>query len=209
MVLENMMLQEYIGYYLNNFQLDLCIFLLVDLQNFLVIFWMFNIDFMFFLVVLGLLFLVMFCSVVKKVISGVSGKFQIVIELIVGFVYGSVKDMYYGKSKLIVLLVLMIFVWVFFMNLMDLLFIDLLLYIVEYWLGLLVMCVVLFVDVNIILLMVLGVFIFILFYSIKMKGIGGFVKELMLQLFNYWVFIFVNLIFEGVSLLFKLVFFGL
>lgn len=102
------------------------------------------------------------------------------IELVIGFVNGSVKDMYYGKSKLIVSLVLMIFVWVFLMNLMDLLFIDLLLYIVEYVLGLFVLCVVLFVDVNVMLFMVLGVFILILFYSIKMKGIGGFMKELML-----------------------------
>lgn len=129
--------------------------------------------------------------------------------MIIGFVYGSVKDMYYGKSKVIVLLVLIVFVWVFLMNLMDLLLIDLFFYIGEYIFGLLVLCVVLFVDVNIILLMVFGVFILIIFYSIKMKGVGGFVKELIMQLFNYWVFIFVNLIFEGVSLLFKLVFFGL
>lgn len=98
----------------------------------------------------------------------------------IGFVNGSVKDMYYGKSKLIVSLVLTIFVWVFLMNLMDLLFIDLLSYIVEYVLGLFVLRVVSFADVNVTLFMVLGVFILILFYSIKMKGIGGFTKELTL-----------------------------
>lgn len=55
-------------------------------------------------------------------------------------------------------------------------------------------------DVNVTLSMALGVFILILFYSIKMKGIGGFTKELTLQPFNHWAFIPVNLILEGVSL---------
>ena len=52
---------------------------------------------------------------------------------------------------------------------------------------------------NVTLSMALGVFILILFYSIKMKGIGGFTKELTLQPFNHWAFIPVNLILEGVS----------
>ena len=52
------------------------------------------------------------------------GKFQTAIELVIGFVNGSVKDMYHGKSKLIAPLALTIFVWVFLMNLMDLLPID-------------------------------------------------------------------------------------
>jgi F-type H+-transporting ATPase subunit a len=53
------------------------------------------------------------------------------------------------------------------------------------------------------------VFILILFYSIKMKGVGGFVKELTLQPFNHWAFIPVNLILEGVSLLSKPISLGL
>ena len=58
-------------------------------------------------------------------------------------------------------------------------------------------------------LMALGVFILIIFYSIKMKGVGGFVKELTMQPFNHWAFIPVNLILEGVSLLSKPVSLGL
>ncbi|WP_162265137.1 FoF1 ATP synthase subunit A, partial [Salmonella enterica] len=64
-------------------------------------------------------------------------------------------------------------------------------------------------DVNITLSMALGVFILILFYSIKMKGIGGFAKELTLTPFNHWAFSAVNLILEGVSLLSKPVSLGL
>lgn len=83
------------------------------------------------------------------------------------------------------------------MNLMDLLPIDLLPYIGEHIFGLPALRVVPSADVNITLSMALGVFILILFYSIKMKGIGGFAKELTLQPFNHWAFIPVNLILEG------------
>ena len=201
--------QEYIGHHLNNLQLDLRTFTLVDPHNPPATFWTLNIDSMFFSVVLGLLFLVLFRKVAKHATSGVPGKFQTAVELIVGFVHGSVKDMYHGKSKVIAPLALTIFVWVFLMNLMDLLPIDLLPYIAEHVLGLPAMRVVPSADVNITLSMALGVFILILFYSIKMKGIGGFAKELTLQPFNHWAFIPVNLILEGVSLLSKPVSLGL
>jgi len=184
-------------------------FSLVDPHNPPATFWTLNIDSIFFSVVLGLLFLLMFRSVAKKATSGVPGKFQTAIELVIGFVHGSVKDMYHGKSKLIAPLALTIFVWVFLMNLMDLLPIDLLPYIGEHIFGLPALRVVPSADVNITLSMALGVFILILFYSIKMKGIGGFAKELTLQPFNHWAFIPVNLILEGVSLLSKPISLGL
>ncbi|MDU7374485.1 MAG: F0F1 ATP synthase subunit A [Klebsiella michiganensis] len=185
MASENMTPQDYIGHHLNNLQLDLRTFSLVDPHNPPATFWTLNIDSMFFSVVLGLLFLFMFRSVAKKATTGVPGKFQTFIEMIIGFVHGSVKDMYHGKSKVIAPLALTVFVWVFLMNLMDLLPIDFIPWIGEH------------------------VFILILFYSIKMKGVGGFVKELTLQPFNHWAFIPVNLILEGVSLLSKPVSLGL
>ncbi|MDU1733989.1 MAG: F0F1 ATP synthase subunit I, partial [Citrobacter freundii] len=110
-----------VQHHLNNLQLDLRTFSLVDPHNPPATFWTLNIDSIFFSVVLGLLFLLMFRSVAKKATSGVPGKFQTAIELVIGFVHGSVKDMYHGKSKLIAPLALTIFVWVFLMNLMDLL----------------------------------------------------------------------------------------
>ena len=172
MASENMTPQDYIGHHLNNLQLDLRTFSLVDPHNPPATFWTINIDSMFFSVVLGLLFLVLFRSVAKKATSGVPGKFQTAIELVIGFVNGSVKDMYHGKSKLIAPLALTIFVWVFLMNLMDLLPIDLLPYIAEHVLGLPALRVVPSADVNVTLSMALGVFILILFYSIKMKGLS-------------------------------------
>ncbi len=58
--------QEYIGHHLNNLQIDLRTFSLVDPHNPPATFWTLNIDSMFFSVVLGLLFLMMFRSVAKK-----------------------------------------------------------------------------------------------------------------------------------------------
>ncbi|WP_455818519.1 F0F1 ATP synthase subunit A [Pseudomonas cerasi] len=199
--------QEYIGHHLKNLQLDLRTFELVNPHD-APSFWVLNIDSMFFSVVLGLVFLVLFRKVAKSATSGVPGKLQAAVELVVGFVDDNVRDMYHGKSKLIAPLALTVFVWVFLMNFMDLLPIDLLPHLAG-MMGLPAMRVVPSADVNVTLSMALGVFILILFYSIKMKGIGGFTKELTLQPFNHPVFIPINLILEGVSLLSKPVSLGL
>ncbi|EIR41534.1 ATP synthase F0, A subunit [Yersinia pestis PY-72] len=158
---------------------------------------------MFFSVVLGLAFLLVFRKVAASATSGVPGKLQTAVELIIGFVDNSVRDMYHGKSKVIAPLALTVFVWVLLMNMMDLLPIDLLPYIGEHVFGLPALRVVPTADVSITLSMALGVFILIIFYSIKMKGVGGFTKELTMQPFNHPIFIPVNLILEGVSLLSK------
>lgn len=188
--------QEYIGHHLTHLQVGSG-------------FWTINVDSMIFSVALGILFLLIFRRVAKNATSGVPGKLQTAVELIIGFVDGNVRDMFHGKSKLIAPLALTIFVWVFLMNLMDLLPIDFLPYIGEHMLGLPALRVVPTADVNITLSMALGVFILVLFYSIKMKGVGGFVKELTLQPFNHPVFIPINLILEGVSLLSKPISLGL
>lgn len=64
-------------------------------------------------------------------------------------------------------------------------------------------------DVNITMSMALGVFFLILYYSIKVKGISGFVKELTLQPFNHPAAIPVNFILETVTLISKPVSLGL
>ncbi|MGV3344633.1 F0F1 ATP synthase subunit A [Enterobacteriaceae bacterium LUAb1] len=201
--------QDYIGHHLKHLQLDLRTFELVNGHNAPATFWTINLDSIFFSVVLGLVFLWLFRKVAKSVTSGVPGKLQAVIELVVGFVDNNVRDMYHGKSKVIAPLALTIFVWVFLMNLMDLLPIDLLPWIGEHAFGLPALRAVPSADVNVTLSMALGVFILILFYSIKMKGLGGFAKELTLQPFSHPVFIPVNLLLEGVSLLSKPISLGL
>jgi F-type H+-transporting ATPase subunit a len=202
--------KEYIGHHLNNLQIDLRTLELIDPNSGNpATFWALNIDSLFFSVVLGLFFLLLFRRVAKKATSGVPGKLQAVVELIIDFVDGNVREMYPHKSNVIAPLALTVFVWVFLMNFMDLLPIDLLPYISEHVFGLPALRVVPTADVSITLSMALGVFLLIIFYNIRMKGISGFIKELTLQPFNHPVFIPVNLILELVGLLSKPISLGL
>ena len=151
---------------------------------------------------LGLIFCLMFRSVAKSASSDVPGRFQNFIEIIVEFVDGNVKDMFHGRNPLIAPLALTIFVWVFFMNLMDLIPVDLIPWLLSH-VGVGYQKIVPSTDPNITLGMALGVFILMLYYSIKIKGIGGFTKELTMHPFNHWAFIPVNLFMELVGLLAK------
>ena len=165
-------------------------------------FYTINVDSMFFSVLLGVLFLGLFRKVAKRATSGVPGRMQAMVETLVEFVDTSVKDTFHGENKLLAPLGLTIFVWVFLMNLMDLIPVD--------WIpglahaiGVPYLKVVPTTDVNITFAMSISVFILIIFYSIKAKGIGGFTKELTLQPFNHPIAIPFNLVLEGVALLAK------
>jgi len=139
-----------------------------------------NVDSMFWSVFLGLVFVLLFRGAAKKASSGKPSKFQALVEIIVEFVDGSVKDTFHGTSRLIAPLGLTIFVWVFLMNLMDLIPVD--------WIpmaagaaGITYMKVVPSTDVNVTFGMSIAVFFLIIFYTIKNKGVMGFVKELTLH----------------------------
>ena len=126
---------------------------------------------------MGLVCVVLFGGFARKTSAGRPGKFQALVEIIVEFVDGSVKDTFNGKSRLIAPLGLTIFVWVFLMNLMDLIPVD--------WIPLLAgaagvpyMKVVPTTDVNVTFGMSIAVFVLIIFYTIKSKGVLGFVREL-------------------------------
>ncbi|PHM39692.1 ATP synthase subunit A [Xenorhabdus mauleonii] len=201
---------EYISHHLRHLQLDLRTFELVNpnASGYEATFWTLNIDSLFFSIVLGMLFLFVFRRVAVRATDGVPGKFQTAVEMIIGFVDNTVRDMYHGKSKVIAPLALTVFVWVLLMNALDLLPIDLIPLAGEA-LGLPALRIVPTADVSVTLSMALGVFVLILFYSVKMKGIGGFAKELALQPFNHPLFIPINLILEGVSLLSKPISLGL
>ncbi|ALP43522.1 F0F1 ATP synthase subunit A [Aeromonas schubertii] len=171
-------------------------------------FWAVNIDSMIFSVVLGALFIWIFRKVAVSASSGVPGKLQCFVEMVVEFVDGTVKGIFHGKSRMIAPLALTVFVWVFLMNLMDLIPVDYLPYTAQA-LGIPYLRVVPSADVNITMSMALGVFALIIIYSIKMKGVSGFVKELTLQPFNHWALIPVNLALELVTLLSKPISLGL
>ena len=75
-------------------------------------------------ITLGVIFCLLFWCVAKAANSGVPTKFQSAIEMIIEFVDSSVRDTFHGKSRLIAPLALTIFVWIFLMNLMDLIPVD-------------------------------------------------------------------------------------
>ncbi len=171
-------------------------------------FWALHIDSLFWAILLGSLFCWLFKKAADNITTGVPGKLQNFVEMIVEFADGSVKETFQGKSDLIGPLALTIFVWVFLMNLMDLVPVDLIPRITEA-MGIPYMKVVPTTDVNMTLGMSLSVFALIIFYSIKIKGVSGFAAELALQPFSSdnkiikILFIPVNLLLEGVGLIAK------
>ena len=140
-----------------------------------------NVDSMFWSVFLGLIFVTLFYRVARKSSADNPGRFQAVVEIIIDFVDSSVKDTFHGKSRLIAPLALTIFVWVFFMNLMDLVPVDWIPLISTKVLNIPYMKVVPTTDVNITFGMSIAVFILIIFYTIKNKGVLGFIGELTLH----------------------------
>lgn len=187
--------QEYISHHLHNLEVG------SD-------FWTLNIDSLIVSVLLGCAFLWIFNRVGQKATSDVPGKLQCFIEMLVEFVDASVKDIFHGKSALLAPLGLTVFVWIFLMNLMDLIPVDFLPHAATL-MGIPYLRVVPTADVNITMSMAFGVFFLIIGYSIKIKGVSGFAKELALQPFNHWAFIPVNLVLETVTLVAKPVSLGL
>jgi F-type H+-transporting ATPase subunit a len=147
--------------------------------DFSVIHW----DSVFFSVLLAVLFAGSFYLAARKATTGNPGKFQNFVELIVEFIDTQVKDSFHGTTKLIAPLALTIFCWVFLFNAMDVLPVDLL-PAIAHGVGFEHLKVVPSTDLNITFAMSLTVFILIIYYSIKMKGLGGFIAEFTLQPFS-------------------------
>lgn len=171
-----------------------------------------NVDSTAFALILGLVFSFLFRRVAKRATSGVPGKLQTAIEMLVAFVEDSVRGTFQHKNKLVAPLALTVFAWVFLMNLMDLIPVDLLPWVAG-WAGVEYLKVVPTTDVNITFAMSLSVFVLVLFYSVKVKGPIGFLKELTLHpmpvptkgigIIAAPIFIALNFVLEGVSLLAK------
>ena len=179
-------------------------------------FWAIHLDTMGWSIGLGVLFLWLFRSVAKSVSTGVPGGLQNFVEMMVEFVDNSVRETFHGKSKLIAPLSLTIFCWIFLMNLMDLVPVDFLPMLAQKigaWFGAdpahVYFKVVPTTDVNATLGMPLAVFALIIFYSIRSKGLSGFLAELTLHPFNasnpfvQALLIPVNFLLEAVTLLAK------
>ena len=160
-------------------------------------FWAFHVDTLFFSIVLGVMFCGFFYVAARRATSGVPGKLQNLVELLLEFADTQVKDSFHGRSALIGPLALTIFTWVFMMNFMDLLPVDLLPRIAGE-VGIQHLRVVPTADPNLTFALSISVFFLILFYSIKIKGIGGFLKELTCTPFGIF-FLPVNLLLKLVE----------
>ena len=149
--------------------------------DFSVIHW----DSIFFSVLLAILFGGSFYFAARKVKAntGAPRGFQSFVEFVVEWVDSQVKDSFHGTSKLIPALALTIFCWVLLFNAMDVLPVDLL-PAIAHGFGIEHLKVVPSTDVNVTFALSLSVFALIIFYSIKMKGLGGFIAEFTLQPFT-------------------------
>jgi len=172
-------------------------------------FWAINVDSMLFSIGLGVLFLFFFRMAAKKATVGVPTGLQNFVEWIIEFIDHSVRGSFSPKNAMVAPLALTVFVWVLLMNAMDLLPVDWLPYVAG-WAGVPYLKVVPTTDPNVTFGLALSVFALVLFYSVKMKGSGGFFAELAFQPFQsknpilkYLVFMPINLLLEGVSLIAK------
>jgi len=167
-------------------------------------FWMIHLDTLITTVVLGLLAFGFLWLVTRNATAGVPSKTQAFVELAIDFVQTQVKDIYTGSSRMIAPIALTTFVLVLFMNAMDFLPVDIMAWFYEHvlrqehWRG------VPTADVNTTFALALSVFGLMIFYNIRIKGMGGWIHELFCAPFGsnplLWPF---NLLFNAVEYLSK------
>lgn len=141
-------------------------------------FWTLHVDTLVTSVVLGVITFGFLWLVVRGATAGVPGKRQAFVELALGFVDDQVKGIFHGNRSFITPVAITVFVWVLFMNAMDFLPVDIMAWIYEHvfqqhnWRQ------VPTADVNTTFALALAVWALMLFYSVKVKGLGGWIHEL-------------------------------
>jgi F-type H+-transporting ATPase subunit a len=146
--------------------------------------WAIHVDTLFFSVVLGALMLFVMILAARRATSGIPGKLQNFVEVLVDFVDNSVKESFHGPRQFVAPLAMTIFVWVLLWNLMDLIPVDYLPLLAYHVFGLEYLRVVPSADVNAPFALSLSVLVLILIYSVKGKGFGGFGKEMLFHPFG-------------------------
>jgi F-type H+-transporting ATPase subunit a len=145
---------------------------------------------------LGVLACYLLWKAASRATSGVPGRFQAAVEILYEMVEGQAKGIVHNASsrKLVAPLALTVFVWIFLLNAMDLLPVDLLPLI---WQGIYgaaghdsshaYLRVVPTADLSITMGLSVGVLILCLVYNVKIKGLGGWIHELFAAPFgNHW-----------------------
>jgi F-type H+-transporting ATPase subunit a len=141
-------------------------------------FWTLHVDTLVTSVVLGILTFGFLWLVVRGATAGVPGKRQAFVELLINFVDDQVKGIFHGTRDFVTPVAITVFVWVLLMNAMDFLPVDIMAWIYEHvfrqhnWRQ------VPTADVNTTFALALAVWSLMIFYSIKVKGLGGWIHEL-------------------------------
>ena len=142
-------------------------------------FWMLNYDSLIMSVILGVLVMGLIWWVARGATSGVPSKGQAFVELVFGFVDEQVKNIFHGdRHSFIAPTALTVFLWVLAMNAMDFLPVDVMHHFVYAPLGLEHWRSVPTSDINTTFALALAVWLLMIFFSIKAKGLGGWIHEL-------------------------------
>ena len=160
-------------------------------------FWTFHLDTILVAAFVGIVSFGLFALAASRASSGVPGRFQGFVEMLVDFVDSQVKDSYHGKRGFVTPLALTIFLWVWVMNAMDFLPVDLLPRITEAA-GLEHFKPVPTTDPNQTFAMAITVFLIMIFMNLKNKGFGGFGREVFTAPFGKWLFP-VNIVFRVIE----------
>lgn len=171
-----------------------------------------NVDSLFFTVTLGALGCWLLWLAARKATSGVPGRFQAAVEMLVEMVDSQAKGIVHNaKSRQLVSpLALTVFVWIFLLNAMDMLPVDLLPWIGEHVFGLPYLRVVPTADLSITMGLSIGVLLVCLFYNVKIKGAGGWVHELFSAPFgDKWFLYPVNFLMQLIEFVAKTVSHGM
>ena len=169
----------------------------------------FNYDSLFFSILLGVVTILILRAAAARATSGVPGRFQAAVELLVEMVENQAKGIVHSAEsrELVSPLALTVFVWIFLLNAMDLLPVDLIpaiWHVVGPALGMPdYMRVVPTADLSITMGLSAGVLLVCLFYNVKIKGLGGWIHELFSAPFGshpvLWPFNFAMQIIEFVA----------
>ena len=165
-------------------------------------FWALNVDTLLMSFLLGSVFLFFFYRAARAASAGVPNGLVNFVEWIIEFIDSSVRGSFSSKNDLVAPLALTIFSWIFLMNFMDLMPIDFVGQFLALFNPHLFFKLVPTTDPNATFGMAIAVFILVLYYSVKIKGVGGFVGELTLQPFGKFG-IPANIFLEGVNLIAK------
>ena len=171
-----------------------------------------NLDSVFFSVLMGVLMCWGLWAAARKATSGVPGRFQAAVEIMVEMVESQAKGIVHNANsrKLVSPLALVVFVWIFLLNALDLLPVDLIPFIWERIYGAAggdphhaYMRIVPTADLSVSMGLSVSVLVVCLIYNVKIKGLGGWIHELFTAPFGahplLWPFNFAMQIIEFVS----------